>query len=163
MKLKFTLILIALFSLSTCKNGDGILEVETENNFIGKWEETFLWSSMHNEELERTSKLTFSENEFSVKISPPVRELVIIGDSIFTGWKNDTLYFGFYNIVKDTLKFIDVNNFSSNEYVFKFSNDTLSISCVAYNLNDSTLVAKLADVIWGFSTSKTSGKFFKTE
>ncbi|MCP5061010.1 MAG: hypothetical protein GY936_00910 [Ignavibacteriae bacterium] len=158
--------IILLFFFLSCEK-ESVLEPKFQNVLLGKWSETYLWEFYYGEHLyhERTSIVEFEKDNFTVKIMPPIRDLFIKNDSIITGYRNDTLYSGFYEIVNDTIKFHETLSEEELKVNFSIENDSLKLSAIfeeeIIQNGDTLKVIPFGVFLWSYSNLKHQGKFRK--
>ena len=152
-----------------CCSGDYRISSLEQNSIEGTWEESFTWiseypgiwleDSLISESIDRTSRLRFMDGKFEVRISPPRRAIISRGDSVFSGFVDDTLFSGTYHIEGDTL-FLNLNpNSCVDLFVFKLSHDTLDLKLAANAHSGEVEIFSMYHYIWANSFNKVAGKF----
>ncbi len=172
-KIVYALSFISLFYFLGCQDDENLLNTNYVEQLAGKWTETFNWvssnsinlseNSEYTGSIEKTSTIIFFENEFSVKILPPHKIIIINGDSVWTDYNKDTLYTGTYKVNGDTLTFFPVGESNPQHFGFSMGNNIMKISQMPERIDDSTSVLKLSEFLWGNCLNKHSGTFRKTE
>jgi hypothetical protein len=139
------------------------------NSIEGTWEESFTWISGYHgiwiedsiicETIDRTSKISFTRDEFIVKILPPRRTILVVGDSVYSGFADDTLYTGYYQIDNDTLYLKRDTHFQEDPFIFNIKHDTLSIRRIVIADTGQLMMVPINHFIWANSFNKISGNF----
>ncbi len=175
----YILILTFLFFVFlTCSRDKTILTVEPINNLTGTWSETFDWEGRQPgyviieknsifETIPRTSTLTFIENQFSVKILPPVQIQKIVDGSFVRVLSDDTLFTGQYQVIDDTIILYLDDREESDIYHYAIKNDTLKLDAFfttdTADTSGQVIGRSFINFLWAYSFLKWSGNFVRIE
>jgi len=169
--MKKQLILLLTISLLFMMCGQKDPVQVTPDPISGIWSESFFWSyfgliieptyEIVDQEINRTTTLSFHDNSFYITVLPPFRTIVQTPDSVYTTWSNDTLFIGTYSLSDDVLLLHRDNSERIDRFLFTRDDERLHLSVAAEIDSGGIIMLPMSSFIWGYSFSKTSGDFIR--
>ena len=126
---------------------------------IGSWTEAFVWIDGHGTEAPKTTTITFNQEQFSVSILPPHRELASVGGTIVVRNSPDTLHTGHYTFDAGTLRLATASEFE--DFDFTISGDTLRLGQHVEFDSSGIGYFSTKSFVWGHAEMKTRGTFIR--